>query len=132
MLEFSLFFIVGVLTTLALIAIIKQYNKQRRAKRMVVNQSSMFLLIKNFLPELGFTNKYLNTQAFMHQDNKTFRYVEMSDQRAYWMDKNKIYYAEVKDGRFNPATGKPTEMKNLSEKQINKMLYIFNSLKNGS
>jgi hypothetical protein len=68
----------------------------------------------------------------MHEDNKTFRYVEMSDQKAYWMDKNKIYYAEVKDGRFNPATGKPTEMKNLSEKQVNKMLYIFNSLKNGS
>jgi len=99
---------------------------------MVVNQSSMFLLIKNFLPELGFTNKYVDSQAFIHEDTRTFRYVEMSDQRAYWMDKNKIYYAEVKDGRFNPAKGKPTEMKNLSEKQVNKMLYIFNSLKNGS
>jgi hypothetical protein len=132
MLNNLLFFVAGLLTTLILIAILKQYNKQRRAKRMVINQSSMFLLIKNFLPELGFNNKYINTQAFVHEDTKTFRYVEMSDHKAYWIDKNKIYYAEVKDGRFNPATGKPTEMKNLSEKQVNKMLYIFNSLKNGS
>jgi hypothetical protein len=126
------FFAAGALTILILIAILKQYNKRRRAKRMVINQSSMFLLIKNFLPELGFTDRYLHTQSFMHEDTKTFRYVEMSDQKAYWMDKNKIYYAEVKDGRFNPAKGKPTEMKNLSEKQVNKMLYIFNSLKNGA
>lgn len=126
------FFAAGALTILITIAILKQYNKQRRAKRMVINQSSMFLLLKNFLPELGFVNKYLNTQSFIHEDTKTFRYVEMSDQKAYWINKNKIYYAEVKDGRFNPATGKPTEMKNLSEKQVNKMLYIFNSLKNGS
>jgi hypothetical protein len=132
MLNNLLFFVAGLLTILILIAILKQYNKQRRAKRMVINQSSMFLLIKNFLPELGFNNKYINTQAFVHEDTKTFRYVEMSDHKAYWIDKNKIYYAEVKDGRFNPATGKPTEMKNLSEKQVNKMLYIFNSLKNGS
>jgi hypothetical protein len=128
----AVFFLSGVLTILILIAILKQYNKQRRAKRMIINQSSMFLLIKNFLPELGFTNKYLNTQSFIHEDTKTFKYVEMSDQKAYWMNKNKIYYAEVKDGRFNPAKGRPTEMKNLSEKQVNKMLYIFNSLKNGS
>jgi hypothetical protein len=126
------FFAAGALTILITIAILKQYNKQRRAKRMVINQSSMFLLLKNFLPELGFVNKYLNTQSFIHEDTKTFRYVEMSDQKAYWINKNNIYYAEVKDGRFNPATGKPTEMKNLSEKQVNKMLYIFNSLKNGS
>jgi hypothetical protein len=128
----AVFFLSGVLTTLTFIAILKQYNKRRRAKRMVINQSSMFLLIKNYLPELGIVNKHLNTQSFIHEDTKTFKYVEMSDQKAYWMNKNKIYYAEVKDGRFNPAKGIPTEMKNLSEKQVNKMLYIFNSLKNGS
>jgi hypothetical protein len=132
MLEFSGFFIAGVLTTLTLIAIIKQYNKRSRAKRILVNQSSMFLLIKNFLPDLMFDMKYRDTQAFVYEDTRTFRYIEMSDHKAYWMDKNKIYYAEIKDGRFNPATGKPTEMSNLSEKQVNKMLYILNTLKNGS
>jgi hypothetical protein len=132
MLEFSGFFIAGVLTTLTLIAIIKQYNKRSRAKRVLINQSSMFLLIKNFLPDLMFDIRYKDTQALVYEDTKTFRYIEMSDHKAYWIDKNKIYYADVEDGRFNPAKGKPTEMKNLSERQVNKVLYIFNSLKNGS
>ena len=132
MLEFSGFFIAGVLTTLTLIAIIKQYNKRSRAKRILVNQSSMFVLIKNFMPDLLSEMRYKDTQAFLYEDTRTFRYIEMSDHRAYWMDRNKIYYAEIKDGRFNPATGKPTEMSNLSEKQVNKMLYILNTLKNGS
>jgi hypothetical protein len=132
MLEFSGFFIAGVLTTLTLIAIIKQYNKRSRAKRVLINQSSMFLLIKNFLPDLMFDMRYKDTQALVYEDTKTFRYIEMSDHKAYWIDKNKIYYADVEDGRFNPAKGKPTEMKNLSERQVNKVLYIFNSLKNGS
>jgi hypothetical protein len=132
MLELLVFFIAGVLTTLTLIAIIKQYNKRSRAKRILVNQSSMFLLIKNFLPDLMFDIKYKDTQAFVYEDTRTFKYIEMSDHRAYWIDRNKIYYAEIKDGRFNPATGKPTEMSNLSEKQVNKMLYILNTLKNGS
>ena len=132
MLEILVFFIAGVLTTLTLIAIIKQYNKRSRAKRILVNQSSMFILVKNFMPDLLFELKYKDTQAFLYEDTRTFKYIEMSDHRAYWMDRNKIYYAEIKDGRFNPATGKPTEMNNLSEKQVNKMLYILNTLKNGS
>jgi hypothetical protein len=56
----------------------------------------------------------------------------MPDNKAYWLDRNKIYYAEIKDdGRFDPMEGKPSEMKNLSEKQLVKMLFIYNSLKNG-
>lgn len=132
MLNNLLFFVAGVLTTLTLIAIIKQYNKHVRAKRMPVNQSSMFLLIKNFLPELMFSMRYRDTQAFMYEDTRTLKYIEMSDNNAYWISRNKIYYAEIKDGKFNPEAGKPTEMNNLSEKQVNKMLYILNTLKNGS
>jgi hypothetical protein len=127
-----LLFLAGVLTTLAIIAIIKQYNKRSSDKRIIINQSSLFLLIKNFMPELMFDMKYKETQSLLFEDTRLFKYIEMSDHKAYWMDKNKIYYAEIKDGIFNPADGKLTEMKNLSEKQVNKVLYIYNSLKNGS
>jgi hypothetical protein len=129
--ELFLFFL-GVLTTLAIIAIIKRYNSRSRVKNVVINQSSMFLLIKNFMPESLFDISHKDTQALVYEDTRLFKYIEMSDHKAYWMDKNKIYYANVRDGRFNPAEGKPTEMKNLSERQVNKVLYIYNSLKNGS
>jgi hypothetical protein len=84
------------------------------------------------MPESLFDISHKDTQALVYEDKRLFKYIEMSDHKAYWMDKNKIYYANVRDGRFNPAEGKPTEMKNLSERQVNKVLYIYNSLKNGS
>jgi hypothetical protein len=132
MLEFSGFFIAGVLTTLTLIAIIKQYNKRNRVKREVVRQSILFWELKQFMPDM--INAYLNrpTQAQSYDRTRAFRFIEMPDNRAYWLDKNKIYYADIKDdGRFNPKEGRPTEMKNLSEKQVTKVLFIYNSLKNG-
>jgi hypothetical protein len=131
MLDYVIFF-AGVLTTLTLIAIIKQYNKLNRVKREVVRQSILFWELKQFMPDM--INAYLNrpTQSQSYDRTRAFRFIEMPDNRAYWLDKNKIYYADIKDdGRFNPKEGKPTEMKNLSKKQVTKVLFIYNSLKNG-
>jgi len=131
MLDYVIFF-AGVLTTLALIAIIKQYNKQKLVKREVIRQSILFWELKQFMPDIMYA--YLNrpTQAQGYDRTRAFRFIEMPDNKAYWLDRNKIYYADIKDnGRFNPKDGKPTEMKNLSKKQVTKMLFIYNSLKNG-
>jgi hypothetical protein len=131
MLDYVIFF-AGVLTTLTLIAIIKQYNKRNRVKREVIRQSILFWELKQFMPDM--INAYLNrpTQAQSYDRTRAFRFIEMPDNRAYWLDRNKIYYADIKDdGRFNPKEGKLTEMKNLSEKQVTKVLFIYNSLKNG-
>lgn len=126
-----LYFFAGVLTTLLVVVIIKQYSKRSRAKRIAIKQSSMFQVIKKLVPDLVkiYTDSY--TQALSYEDNKSFKYIEMPDEKAYWINKNNIYYADIKDGRFNPAEGQLSEMKNLSEKQVNKMLFIYNSLKNG-
>jgi len=129
--ELILFF-AGVLTTLTLIAIIRQYNKLKHVKKIIVKQSEMFMLIKNFLPEFMFRSIPMDSQSTRYEDDRELRYIEMSDHNAYWIDKNKIYYAEVTDGRFNPNNAKLAEMKNLSEKRVSEVLYIYNSLKNGS
>jgi hypothetical protein len=129
--ELILFF-AGVLTTLTLIAIIRQYNKLKHVKNVIIKQSEMFMLIKNFLPEFMFKPIEIDSQALRYEYDREFRYIEMSDHRAYWIDKNKIYYAEVTDGRFNPDNAKLAEMENLSEQRVSEVLYIYNSLKNGS
>jgi hypothetical protein len=129
--ELILFF-AGVLTTLTLIAIIRQYNKLKHVKKIIVKQSEMFMLIKNFLPEFMFRPSQLDSQALRYEYDREFRYIEMPDHKAYWIDKNKIYYAEVTDGRFNPDNAKLAEMENLSEQRVSEVLYIYNSLKNGS
>jgi hypothetical protein len=129
--ELILFF-AGVLTTLTLIAIIRQYNKLKHVKKIIVKQSEMFMLIKNFLPEFMFRPSQLDSQALRYEYDREFRYIEMPDHKAYWIDKNKIYYAEVTDGRFNPDNAKLADMENLSEQRVSEVLYIYNSLKNGS
>jgi hypothetical protein len=129
--EIVLFFS-GVLTTLSLIAIIVKYNKLSRAKARTIRQSYVFWELKQFMPDI--MDAFLNrpTQAQSYDDNRSFKFIEMPDKKAYWLDRNKIYYADIKDdGRFDPTEGKPSEMKNLSEKQLVKMLFIYNSLKNG-
>lgn len=126
------FFVLGVLTTLAIVAIIVKYNKPRAVKAKPVRQSIIFWELKQFMPDImdAFLNKL--TQAQNYDNNRGFRFIEMPDNKAYWIDRNKIYYADIKDdGRFNPKEGKLSEMKNLSEKQLVKMLFIYNSLKNG-
>jgi hypothetical protein len=125
-------FFSGVLTTLSLIAIIIKYNKYSRAKTRKLRQSYIFWELKQFMPEMmdAFLNK--PTQAQTYDYNRGFKFIEMPDKKAYWLDGDRIYYAEIKDdGRFDPLEGKRSEMKNLSEKQLVKMLFIYNSLKNG-
>jgi hypothetical protein len=131
MLDYVIFF-AGVLTTLALVAIIKQYNKRSRAKTEPIRQSIIFWELKQFMPDMmhAFLNR--ETQAQSYDRNRSFKFIEMPDNKAYWIDRNKIYYADINDdGRFNPNEGQLSEMKNLSEKQLVKMLFIYNSLKNG-
>lgn len=132
MLNFFIIFFSGVLTTLLLIAIIVKYNKFSRAKTRTLRQSYVFSELKNFMPEImdAFLNRL--TQAQSYDNNRSFRFIEMPDKKAYWLDRNKIYCADIKDdGRFDPLEGKPSKMKDLSKKEVVKMLFIYNSLKNG-
>lgn len=129
-------FFAGVLTTLALIAIIsiRLYSKKPKdtaTTSTAMTQSSMFLLIRNFLPD-DFARMFeTETQAMYFESNKMLNYIEMPDKKVYWIDRNRIYYADSEGGKFNPKKGKALKIKDLPEKEINKVLYIMNSLKDG-
>jgi len=125
------FFLVGVLTTAFLIVIIKQYNKRSSIVRETMTQSLVFLELKSFMPDLIkiLLNKATQTQDY--ESTRGFKYIEMADNRAYWLERNRIYYADIaEDGAFDLDNGKPAVMKNLSESEITKTLFIYNSLKN--
>jgi hypothetical protein len=130
------FFFAGVLTTLALIVIIsiRLHNKRKKAaaqKTIGMTQSSMFLLLKNFMPKDFERMFHKETQAMYFENSKMLNYIEMPDKRVYWMDRNMLYYTDISSGRFDPGEGKPLKIKNIPEKEINKVLYIINSLRDG-
>jgi molecular chaperone GrpE (heat shock protein) len=131
MLSNLLFFILGVLTTLALVAIIVRYKKRKKASRAGIRQSAMFLFIKNFMPELIADALNKQTQAAIYDDSKFINYIEMPDKKVYWISRSVLYYADIAGGRFDPKEGKLLKTRNLPEKEINKVLYIMNSLRDG-
>lgn len=126
-----LIFFAGVLTTLLSIVIINKYKKLNSDSRRSLSQSYLYLIVKRLVPDMLPNKDNKNTQSIIYEDNKVFHYLEMSDSKAYWIDKNKVYCAEIKNGYFNPDDRTLMSMKNLSEKEVNRMLYIFSNLKNG-
>lgn len=126
-----IFFIAGVLTTSTAVAILKRYSKRSRASKTIFTQSLVFFTVKSMMPDLFDFSKDMDTQALGYEDNKTFRYIEMPDERVYWIDRNKLYYVDISDGELDFAKGKIAKTKNLSEKEVNRMLQIYSSLMDG-
>jgi len=50
---------------------------------------------------------------------------------AYWVSENIFYVAEAIDGEVIPQTAKPVDTNSMSRKDLDKMLFILDSLKNG-
>ena len=69
------------------------------------------------------------TQAQEYEDTRAFRYVELLD-KAYWIEKNKIYVTGISGKRFDPTKKIAVETKNLSEERLRQLLFIISSLKN--
>jgi hypothetical protein len=92
----------------------------------------MFAFIKTLLPEQFDLDLIIDSQASDYENRKALKYVQMPDNNVYWLDKNRIYYASVgNDGKFDPSEGKVTDMKNLPAKEVAKVLFIYNTLRNG-
>jgi hypothetical protein len=50
---------------------------------------------------------------------------------AYWVSENIFYVAEAIDGEVIPQTAKPVDTNSMSRRDLDKMLFILDSLKNG-
>jgi len=50
---------------------------------------------------------------------------------AYWVSENIFYVAEAIDVEVIPQTAKPVDTNSMSRRDLDKMLFILDSLKNG-
>jgi hypothetical protein len=50
---------------------------------------------------------------------------------AYWVSENIFYVAEAVDGEVIPETAEPVDTNSMSRRDLDKMLFILDSLKNG-
>jgi len=125
------YFIV-LLTTIAFCAIIIIINKKRNKSfnKVLYRQSDMHNILKDFFFKDIFDEKVVTSQSKIWKEKQTTRVV-IIDQKAYWVSNNMFYVGDTVGGKVSPETGRPLDTTKMSKKEIDKMLFILDNLKNG-
>lgn len=79
------------------------------------------------------TTKYTTkvSQMKKYEDSNRIDVLVVGNQ-AYWVANNVFYTGEVIDGQIDHDTTKPINTENMQKDEIDKMLFIIDSLKNGN
>lgn len=128
MLMLSLGLTIVVMSTIIIVAV--KRNRRYFAK-IAYTQSDIHQIVKHFLPKDLFEMPKLLSQARKHTRSNTVKVLVIEDQ-AYWVHDNMFYVADTVEGLVNPDTVRPVDTHNMSKRDIDKMLFILDSLKNGN
>jgi hypothetical protein len=87
-------------------------------------------MIKDFLPKTLYEKPRQQSQSLTHIEKNTVKVIFIED-KAYWVNNNIFYCADAIGGNVNIDTTEPIDTNNMSKKDIDKMLFILDNLKNG-
>jgi hypothetical protein len=120
------------LTSIVFCAILILMNKKRNKSfnKVLYRQSDMHNILKDFFFKDIFDDKIVNSQSKIWRDKQTTKVV-IIDQKAYWVSNNMFYVGDTVDGKVKPETGKPLDTTKMSKREVDKMLFILDNLKNG-
>jgi hypothetical protein len=113
------------------IIIIKVKRNKKSFAKVVYSQSDIHQIVRHFLPKDFFQMPKPVSQARKHVKKNTVRVLIIEDQ-AYWVHDNMFYIADTTEGLVNADTVRPVDTHNMSKRDIDKMLFILDSLKNGN
>ena len=121
------------LTTVVLYTIINLAVKKSKKYfvKVIYTQSSIHQIVKHFIPKDLFDLPRPESQANKHVKNNTVKVMIVEDQ-AYWIHNNNFYVADTTDGSVDSETVRPIDTNNMSKRDIDKMLFILDSLRNGN
>lgn len=123
-------FAAGVLTTLAILAILKLYIKLRAKKNKVFRQTIVYEFMK-LMVRSGLEIQQPETQSRIFADSKPIRFIKADDEKVYWIYDGNFLWADLVDDQFDPAKGQPVNIKNLPKEEVNRLLLILDALQNG-
>jgi hypothetical protein len=128
---------VNILITMVLTLIVFCYiliivNKKRKKSfnKVLYRQSDMHNILKDFFFKDIFDDKVVTSQSKIWKEKQTTRVVIINE-KAYWVSNNMFYVGDTVNGKVQPETGKPLDTTKMSKKEIDKMLFILDNLKNG-
>jgi hypothetical protein len=117
--------------TISSIIIIAVKKSKKYFAKVVYSQSDIHQIVKNFLPRDLFEMPKPLSQARKHIRSNTVKVLIIEDQ-AYWVHDNMFYVADTVEGLVNSETVRPVDTNNMSKRDIDKMLFILDSLRNGN
>jgi archaellin len=118
------------LTVFCSIIIIITKKEKKSFNKIVYKQSDMHNMLKDFFFKDIDNDKVFTSQSKIWKEKQTTKVVIL-DQKAYWISNNIFYVGEAVDGKVKPETGQPLDTSNMSKREIDKMLFILDNLKNG-
>ena len=120
-----------ILTILPVLYIIKMMRKKKNKQlsRVLSRQSEVHKMMKEFFLR-GIFDNVSPSQLTKRKQKGRIRVIVVGNE-AYWVAENMFYVAVAFNGEVQPATAKPVDIGSMSNKDIDKMLFILDSLKNG-
>jgi hypothetical protein len=120
------------LTLIAYWAILKVIKKRSNKvfSKTLYRQSDMHRMLKYFF-SLEITNNKKHPSQLTKRREKSMIKVIVMENQAYWVSDNTFYVAKAFEGEVLPDTAKPVDIENMSRKDIDRMLFILDNLKNG-
>ena len=113
----------------AILKVIKNRSKKVFSKTLY-RQSDMHRMLKYFF-SLEITNNEKRPSQLTKRIEKDMIKVIVMENQAYWVSDNTFYVAKAFQGEVLPDTAEPVDIENMSRKDIDRMLFILDNLKNG-
>lgn len=117
------------ITSWAILKVIKNRSK-KVFSRTLYRQSDMHRMLKYFFSLNISNNEKPPSQLTKRIEKDMIRVIVMGEQ-AYWVSDNTFYVAKAFEGEVLPETAEPVDIEHMSRRDIDKMLFILDSLKNG-
>lgn len=126
-----IYFIIMGLTSVATFAILKLIaTGKQRFHKITYRQSAVYELIRNYIPDDINKKKNKITQLEKHIEETNMKVLIVEGQ-AYWILHNVFYTGDMVDGKLVQETSRKVDTSNMSQEEINKMLFILDHLRNG-
>jgi uracil DNA glycosylase len=126
------FVALGLLTigVVSCIIILKVRNKNKKLSHTVYRQTDMHKMLKTFFDMELFDKGKKISQLTKHKKRDTIKVVILGNS-AYWVSDNIFYIANAVNGKVLPETSKPVDIENMPKKELDKMLSILDTLRDG-
>jgi hypothetical protein len=105
-------------------------NARKSFSKTLYRQSDIHSLMKYFFSLNINNNEKPPSQLTKRRERDMIKVIVMGN-LAYWVSDNIFYVAEAIDGEVVPQTAKPVDTNSMSKRDLDKMLFILDSLKNG-